>query len=860
MAILYVDYEEGNNNYGGSSFDLLASGTDGRITSTTFSSSSSNFPNDGSLIDQNLSIWNGSIFAIYKITAWISSTSLTISVLGTGGTGLTNQTVNREFYIGGRWQSMSGATSVRIFPGDEIRVKASPDTVDTDVESTWVSELFKPTQVIQSTTNATPISVRRDAHGLSTGDYVVITGHTTNTNANGVWKITVTNANNFTLDDSTGNGVGGQSGSVRQINNKIITLEKELTKVVASTGNVGSTINGRTAWTAATNVTTSLDTTSFKEGHVSDLISIAAAFTTGKAAFKNIGSIDLSDYSQLSFWISQTSGTITVDGDISLCLCSDTNGDNVVYTFDIPESRVLNRWFPVTIDNDAALTGTIQSIALYINVDRGAQIFRFSNIIACKSPSDPESLCLNSLVSKSGDGTYPWVCIQSIVGRLIFIDGSSGSTPASVVRGYCELEEGTENVSLFTRLPTKTIKGIAGNNQIQSISRDGTPSAYIFVSGGWDRESMLTQTSETYFDGLNALGYGVVLSNRDYINISKMGFIRYTIGIVITGSEPDPATNIDVYPCQCNHCEFQGINLGNASFIKIENAYCFGNTNIVGNVGDGLLLSSGANNNTINNLISISNALSNLQINGCLSNNITGVTSINSLRGSFFSSSSLNKLTNFLAKFSISEGIYFFNSANRNLVYSPTIENSVICSISVKDSVDNVLFNASLLDPVEFRSVAAYGNGNIYSETQDEIADNHFIYTDYGLIRSETSIRHTDSGLSWSISPTNIRRDINYPLDFNIGRIAVSANNEVTIKAWLLRNNINLNMRLKVPGGQIDGVSSDVIANLEGSANEWYEVSLSFTPEQDGVVEFYVDAFGGSTHTGYVDDISITQV
>jgi hypothetical protein len=857
MAILYVDYEDGNNSYGGSSFDLLASGTDGTITSTTFSSSSSNFPDDGSLIDQNLSIWNGSIFAIYRITAWISSTSLTISSLGTGGTGLTNQTVNREFYIGGRWQTMSGATEVRIFPGDEIRVKASPDPVDTNVESTWTSQRYLSTQIVQSTTNATPISVRRDAHGFSTGDYVVITGHTINTNANGVWKITVTSANNFTLDDSIGNGTGGQSGSVRQINNKIITLEKELTKVVASTGNIGSALSGRTSWTANTNVTTSLDTASFKEGHVSDLVSVAAAFTTGKAAFKNIGSIDLSDYSQLSFWIMQTSGTITLDGDISLCLCSDTDGNNVVYTFNIPRSTVLNRWFPVTIDNGAALTGTIQSIALYVNVDRGAQNFRFSNIIACKPYSDPESISLNSLVSKSDDGNYPWVCIQSIINNLIFIDGSSNSQPNTAIAGYCELEENIETVSLFTRIPIETIKGAGVNVTIQSVSRDGTPDNYIFFSGGWDRTSMSTQASETYFSGLNSAGHGVSLFARDYIDFSKMGFVRYNNGIFISGTETDPSTTMDIYPLQCNHCQSAGINLSNCALVNIQNPYCFGSTGA--GTAYGIWLNTGANNNIINNLTCISNINGNLHLNFCLSNKVSNGTMINSVRSLFFNSSSLNKLTDIETSFHLNEGILFNNSANRNLLYNISVSNSLLGSLSVKDSVDNVLFNANLLDTIEFSSLAAYGNGNIYSETQDGITDNHFIYTDYGLIRSETSIRHTDSGLSWSITPTNTRRDINYPLDFNIGRIAVSANNEVTIKAWLLRDSVNLNMRLRVPGGQIAGISSDVIANLEADANEWSEVSLNFTPETDGVIEFFVDAFGGSTHTGYIDDIAIFQ-
>lgn len=62
---------------------------------------------------------------------------------------------------------------------------------------------------ITSSTNATPIAVTASAvHGLVTGAQVSIVGHKTNTNANGVWTVTVTSTTVFTLDGSVGNGAG----------------------------------------------------------------------------------------------------------------------------------------------------------------------------------------------------------------------------------------------------------------------------------------------------------------------------------------------------------------------------------------------------------------------------------------------------------------------------------------------------------------------------------------------------------------------------------------------------------------------------------------------------------------------------
>ncbi len=71
---------------------------------------------------------------------------------------------------------------------------------------------------IASSTNATPIAITTgSAHGLATGEQVIVAGHLVNTNANGTWIITVTNATTFTLTGSVGNGIGGATGTITRI-------------------------------------------------------------------------------------------------------------------------------------------------------------------------------------------------------------------------------------------------------------------------------------------------------------------------------------------------------------------------------------------------------------------------------------------------------------------------------------------------------------------------------------------------------------------------------------------------------------------------------------------------------------------
>src|SRR4051812_14356807 len=96
-------------------------------------------------------------------------------------------------------------------------------TVDMDTNTIKIALLDLGTadtgiKAIASSTNATPIVVTATAHGFANGDIVVIGAHTTNTAANGVWRIANVATNTFELTDpvsganAVGNGVGGATG------------------------------------------------------------------------------------------------------------------------------------------------------------------------------------------------------------------------------------------------------------------------------------------------------------------------------------------------------------------------------------------------------------------------------------------------------------------------------------------------------------------------------------------------------------------------------------------------------------------------------------------------------------------------
>ena len=819
MATLFLDFENGNDNYGGSSFALLAQGTNGRITTATFSSATASFPNDGSLIGQYLSIFNGSIYAVYNITAWVSSTSLTIAALS-GGTALANQAVDRQYYIGGRWKNITtGATAVRTIPGDTIRIMGSPAPTSLGQNGVWTSQALQATKNIISSTNATPIAITCTAHGYSTGDTVVVTGHSGNTNANRTWEITNTGANTFTLDNSVGNGEGGANGTVRLRNNSRVKLTSAVTQSIASTGARSAT------WTPSANVTTEFFGTT-KEGTSCDRINIASGFTTGLAAYYTLPStLDLSGYQQVSFWIQQYFGAIGAAGAVRLCLCSDTVGTTIVNSINIPNLGATTRWMPVTVDLATNLGSSIRSIAFYVNTDNSLQEFLLSNIIACKASSAADSLTLTSLIGKNTTGETFWG-IQSINGTRVMLDADTNAIPASTsVRGYYGT---SETVTTWKRETIKLGPAASNSTALQTIQESGTDGSPITYSGGWDRTNMSIQDLETWLDGVNGNGYGIFYasSGATFVTLAKLALVRFTNAIFCDRDATGAVWDV----IAANYCTGQAIYslVGPGPEVRVN--YSVANAGICIQV----------------------QGLSNVYINNFVGSNGGRAVSLNTSPGSKVVGTNSNaRISNCQ-----DSGIAFvFAGLIGDLIIADT-GNTAIAAQSSAHWPGVTLLNCDIQPANE---VSAVVGGFVFSQNHDRVANNHKIFTSGGLISSATDQRHTASGISWKIQPTSTTiRNSAVPLPLSLAKVACSANNLVTIKAWMYRDNSGLTMRLVCKGGQLAGVASDVVSALS-TTNAWEEETITFTPTETGVVEITAEAWGGTTYSGWVDDMTISQ-
>lgn len=151
-------------------------------------------------------------------------------------------------------------------------------------------------------------------------------------------------------------------------------------------------------------------------------------------------------------------------------------------------------------------------------------------------------------------------------------------------------------------------------------------------------------------------------------------------------------------------------------------------------------------------------------------------------------------------------------------------------------------------------------NSAIYSQDEGNTVGNNKIYFQGGLATSQTAVRNTPSGYAWSLAPTSTTTVTSaFPLKLKIASVAANGGSAVTISAYMRRTNTGLTMQLVCPANQPYGPTSDTTASITAVADTWQQVSISFTPTQNAVFDIYVYVYGGTTFTGYVDDVGVTQ-
>lgn len=152
-----------------------------------------------------------------------------------------------------------------------IVIRAMPTSISgptvTDPKFDNVMALERTANAVASATNASPIVIEAVDHGYSTGDRIRIDYAAGNTAANGVWTITVIDADHFSLNSSAGNGAYTVGAIARRLTGGLSSDEAKgkLLRIIAGAGrghvykiasNTGTSITIEGDWITTPDATT----------------------------------------------------------------------------------------------------------------------------------------------------------------------------------------------------------------------------------------------------------------------------------------------------------------------------------------------------------------------------------------------------------------------------------------------------------------------------------------------------------------------------------------------------------------------------------------------------------------------------
>jgi len=625
------------------------------------------------------------------------------------------------------------------------------------------------------------------------------------------------------------------------------------------------------SWTAANSGSVGTTSTRKEGSNAATITTASTTATSTKYAYYATGTLDLSSYDAITFWF-RTQTASSANNNYQLKLCSDATGDTAVDTFDIPGVPISGVWVPFTLKRvgGGALGNSIQSIALYtgtVSPGNSRQIY-LDDILGC----DFDGLNLTSLISKNSAGYTDvitgdtWHGLQSINGTTVILantnDVNAGSTS---LRGYWTSGTSPATVTTYVR-PTYKFAMQSGNASAQPIQDGGNASNLLTFSGGWNTTSNI-QDGETWIDGQNATGYGIDIgSSRNYIKFQRLNCCRFQNGIR-WGSSASTGHIFD--NCHYIHC-------GNAITSGIINGSitaCINNVSTPADVGTSgagptvfnvkVLNSAGSfstpDNAKFDNLIYANNASNALLLQQSDINNLEFIDNSISLdinTGSIVNVKEAKVQNNIGSNTLTGKGFLNINklttSNNTNLGFY-----TGFLTVEQTNGLSTQLIGSATTTSVR----PATTPGLRYNAVNNVITDNRSFWA-YGNALSQTTTRHTASGIAWQINITNTAQTTNFPINFPIAKVACNANALVTVKAWVkLSHATDIGAKLLIQANEIAGVSADVTATKSADTN-WEELTITFTPTVAGVAQIYLQGYwlaNLADESIYVDDITVTQ-
>lgn len=592
--------------------------------------------------------------------------------------------------------------------------------------------------------------------------------------------------------------------------------------------------NCDTAWTAAANITATATTSNRKQGTNCLQLAFAAGFTTGLVAFKAVSNLDLSPYSCVSMWLSSVS-TVMAQG-LQLALCSDSAGATPLVTLPFPAWLVGNgtwpaRPFPLLFENGgAALPSGVNSIAIYANNGKPftGNVF-IDNVIATKAYGAAGHLSHGCMLGKNTVGEPEWYPVMSIDGTTVVLGGLGQFGAATPTKNYVGV---TETVATYALAPLRTRMTTA---QAKLTGASGTPALPVTWTGGWNRTDMSTQTGTSWLsgEGVQASGYNnsgalawqslpdstigyTSYSGTAVALSSQVGVICYLLGIVssITPVSMVPQSAVDM-------------SLGNL-----------------------------VQNNAGYNPSGFATSKYRLRIR-----RITG------FAGTGFTTADINDdATADIAIGSIDNCNFALgvSGSARIRIRGLSVKNNSTATVSAGGAGGfTVLLDRPVLGDTTIANFAA-SSGQVFRCTNvSGIAWDNRVYT-HGVTQTVVqSPVHGTTAQSLSLLMNDFLAFSGVPYLARIARVACFAGKTITFNAWMQRTTQFVNAGIMVQAGSVAGI---VDAQAQGAAanGTWEQVTLSFTPTENGVVDVFAYVAGQATASAngtitYFGDTSVSS-
>lgn len=628
------------------------------------------------------------------------------------------------------------------------------------------------------------------------------------------------------------------------------------------------------AWTAANSGSTTTTTTRKEGANASQITTSGTTATTTKYAYYATGTLDLSSYDAITLWIRNISVAVSANN-YQIKLCSDTTGDTAVDTFDIPAIASTTTWVPLTLTRIGGgnLGNSIKSIGWYTgsaNPGNSRQVF-LDDILACTN----SGLNLTSLLSKNSaayDGSDTWHGIQSINGTTVILANTNDLSAGDAnLLGYYTNGTTPATVTSYVRPTIKfATMASAASTAIETLQDSGTAGNYITFSGGWNT-STNTQDGETWVDGQNGLGRFINFSTFEFNNFDRINGCRFNTLLNATAVTSVNDNKITYAIVTNSTIAFFNPGLRTiVSNLKVNNCTNFITSNS-SSPTTGLLF--------VNTVVA-KNCHGFGTVNG-YSSRIDNLTVCNTL-GFAFGGGGTYYLDNVVVDrcngastvFSTSASAFtYINSATITNNTNPTqLRNTYIKKLTASGNTNLLQSYNTYVNQMNAATTQLLGSSftdvlgsiqpNVSFNNINNVSTDNRIYWLWGNALSQTTTRHTASGIAWQLNITNTGQNTTYPLYYPIAKVACNANTLVTIKAWVkLSHATDIGAKLMIQANEIAGVSADITATKSADTN-WEELTITFTPTVAGVAQIYLQGYwlaNLADESIFVDDITVTQ-